>query len=216
MVRPTRLMSDSVLHFSDNRIAALREIVRADTGLVWKSGPASWRLITSRKRSRFRYPHAIRLIRLIRASVDSAAPFGRSITTASRCAVNREPGFAHGVVARTRLAALRAARLAAVLEEEHDRADSDVEDQVGDHVGDHVGNVRGAGVPGMLTERSRSPVPPRCGRNGSRRRLSGLGHPHESPKTLFLNLGVLGDPPHPSNPSDPHDPRDPRGVLEQR
>ena len=33
VVRPTRLMSDSVLHFSDNRIAALQEIVRAETGL---------------------------------------------------------------------------------------------------------------------------------------------------------------------------------------
>ena len=88
-------------------------------------------------------PHTNRLIRWIRAFVDSAAPFGRSITTASTSAVKREPGFAHGVVARTRLAALRAARLAAVLEEEHDRADSDA--------GDHVGDVRGAGVPGMLT-----------------------------------------------------------------
>jgi hypothetical protein len=92
--------------------------------------------------------------------------------------MKREPGSLHGVVARTRLAALRAARLAAVIDEELDRADSDVED----HVGDHVGNVRGAGVPGMLTERSRLPMPPRCGRGGSRRRLSGLGHPHESRK----------------------------------
>jgi hypothetical protein len=101
--------------------------------------------------------------------------------------VNREPGSVHGVVARTRLAALRAARLAAVLEEEHDRADSDARDHAGDHVGDHVrdhvGDVRCAGVPGMLTQRSRSPMPPRCGRDGSRRSLSGLGDPHESLKT---------------------------------
>jgi hypothetical protein len=178
-------MSDSVLHFSDNRIAALREIVRAETGLGWKSGPASWKMIASRKRSRFRYPHAIRLIRWIRAFVDSAAPFGRSIATASRSAVNRESGSVHGVVARTRLAALRAARLAAVLEAEHDRADSDAED----HVGDHVGNVRGAGVPGMLTERSRLPMPPRCGRGGSRRSLSGLDYPHESLKTPLSEAG---------------------------
>jgi hypothetical protein len=170
-------MSDSVLHFSDNRIAALREIVRAETGLGRSSTPARRRLITSRKRSRFRYPHIIRLIRWIHAFGDSDAPFGRSITTASRSAVNRESGSVHGVVARTRLAALRAARLATVLEEEHDRADSDAED----HVEDHVGNVRGAGVPGMLTERS--PMPPRCGRGGSRRSLSGLGYPHESLKT---------------------------------
>ena len=111
-------MSDSVLHLSDNRIAALREIVRADTGLGRSSTPARRRLITSRKHLRFRYPHAIRLIHWIRAFGDSDAPFSRSITTASRSAVKREQGFAHGVVARTRLAALRAARLAAVLEEE--------------------------------------------------------------------------------------------------
>jgi hypothetical protein len=74
--------------------------------------------------------------------------------------VNREPGSVHGVVARTRLAALRAARFAAVLEEKHDCADSDAED--------HVGDVRGAGVPGMLMERSRSPMPPGHGRYGSR------------------------------------------------
>ena len=144
----------------------------ADTGLGWRSGPPRWKRIAFRKRSRFRYPHAIRLIRWIRSFIDSAASFGQSITTASRSAVKREPGFAHGVVARTRLAALRAARLAAVLEEEHDRADSDVEDHVGDHaedhVGDHVGDVRGAGVPGMLMERSRSPMPPGHGRYGSR------------------------------------------------
>ena len=175
VVRPTRLMTDSVLHFSDNRIAALREIVRAETGLGWKSGPASWKMITSRKRSRFRYPHANRVIRWIRAFVDSDAPFGRSITTASRSAVHRESGSVHGVVARTRLVALRAACFAAVLEEELDRADSNAED--------HVRDVRGAGVPGMLMERSRSRMPPRCGRDGSRRSLSGLGDPRESLKT---------------------------------
>ena len=180
MVRPTRLMSDSVLHFSDNRIAALREIVRAETGLGWKSGPAIWKMIASLKRSRFRCPHAVRLIR---AFVDSTNSFSQSITTASKNAVNREPGSVHGVVARTRLAALRAARLAAVLEEEHDRADSDAGDHAEDHAADHVGDVRGAGVPGMLTERSRLPMPPRCGRDGSRPSLSGLGYPHESLKT---------------------------------
>jgi hypothetical protein len=178
-------MSDSVLHFSDNRTAALREIVRAETGLGRSSTPARRRLITSRKRSRFRYPHAIRLIRWIRAFGDSDAPFGRSITTTSRSAVNREPGSVHGVVARTQLAALRADRLAAVLEEEHDRDDSDVGDHIGDHVGDHIGDVRGAGLPGMLTQRSRSPMPPSCGRDGPRRSLSGLGDPHKSLKTRF-------------------------------
>jgi len=185
VVRPTRLMSDSVLHFSDNRIAALQDIERAETGLGRSSTPARRRLITSRKRSRFRYPHAIRLIRWISACIDSDAPSGRSITTASRSAVKREPGSVHGVVARTRLAALRAARLAAVLEEEHDRADSDAGDHIGDHAGDHAGDVRCARVPGMLTQRSRSPMPPSCGRDGSRRSLSGLGDPHKSLKTLF-------------------------------
>ena len=116
------------------------------------------------ERSRFRYPHAIRLIRWIRAFVDSAAPFSQSITTASRSAVKREPGSVHGVVARTRLAALRSSRLAALLEEEHDR---DVED--------HVGGVRGAGVPGVLMERSRSRMPPGCLRHGPRQGLSGWG-----------------------------------------
>ena len=89
--------------------------------------------------------------------------------------VHRESGSVHGVVARTRLAALRAACFAAVLEEELDRADSNAED--------HVRDVRGAGVPGMLMERSRSRMPPRCGRDGSRRSLSGLGDPRESLKT---------------------------------
>jgi hypothetical protein len=177
VVRPTRLMSDSVLHFSDNRIAALQDIERAETGLGRSSTPASRRLIMSRRCSRFRYPHTNRLIRWIRAFVDSDAPFGRSITTASRSAVNRESGFAHGVVARTRLAALRVARLAAVLEEEHDRADSDAEDHIGDHIGDHAGDhfgdVRCAGVPGILTQRSRSPMPRRCGRDGSREACQG-------------------------------------------
>ena len=181
VVRPARLMSDSVLHFSDNRIAALREIVRVETGLGRSSTPARRRLITSRKRSRFRYPHTNRLTRWIRAFVDSTNSFSQSITTASRSAVNREPGSVHGVVARKRLAALRAARLAAVIDEELDRADCDVEDHFEDHFEDHVGDGRGAGVPGILTERS--PMPPRCGRDGSRRSLSGLGDPHESLKT---------------------------------
>ena len=159
VVRPARLMSDSVLHFSDSRFAALQDIVRAETGLGRSSTPARRRLITSRKRSRFRYPHAIRLIRWIRASVDSDAPFGRSITTASRSAVKREPGSVHGVVARI--------RLAAVIDEELHRADSDAED--------HVGDVRGAGVPGVLMQRSRSRMPPGCWRDGPRQGLSGWG-----------------------------------------
>jgi len=65
------------------------------------------------------------LIRWIRAFIDSAALFGRPVTSASRNAVNREPGSAQGVVARTGLAALRTARLAAVLDEVLDRADRD-------------------------------------------------------------------------------------------
>jgi hypothetical protein len=129
-------MSDSVLHFSDNRIAALREIVRAEAGLGWKSGPAIWKWIASRKRSRFRYPHALRWIR---ASVHSATPFGRSITAASTSAVKCERGSALGVAVSAGLAALRPARLAAVLEKENDRADGNVEDHAGDHAGDHVG-----------------------------------------------------------------------------
>ncbi len=67
-------------------------------------------------------PARFRLIRWIRGFIDSAASFGRSVTTASRSAVNREPGFAHGVVARTGLAKLRKARLAVVLDEDLDRA----------------------------------------------------------------------------------------------
>jgi len=151
------------------RKQALQTIVWVETGLGWRSSLRRRNGIAFPKRSRSRYPHTIRFIR---AFVDSTNSFGQSITTASRNAVNRKLGSVNGVVARTRLAALRTARLAAVLEEEHDRADSDVEDRVGD--------VRGAGVPGMLTERSRSPMPPRCGRDGSRRRLSGLGDPHEA------------------------------------
>jgi hypothetical protein len=119
---PMRLMSDSVLHFSDNRFGALQEVVWVETGLGRSSTPARRRLITSRRRSRFQYPHTDRLIRWIRAFGDSDAPFGRSVTTASRSAVNREPGSAHGGVARTQLAKLRKARLAVVLDEDLDRA----------------------------------------------------------------------------------------------
>ena len=160
---------------------ALQAIVWVETGLGWRSSLRRRNGIAFPKRSRFRYPHTIRLIRWIRAFVDSAAPFGRSITTASTSAMKCERGSALGVAVCAGLAALRAARLATVLEEEHDRADSDVEDHVGDHVGDHAGDVRGAGVPGVLTQRSR--MPPGCGRDGSRRNLSGLGYPHESLKT---------------------------------
>ncbi len=135
-VRPMRLMSDSVLHFSDNRVAALPQVVRAETGLGWRSSPARWKMIAGRKHSRFRDPHAIRWIR---ACIDSADSCGRSITTASRNAGNCEPGSAHGVVARAGLAALRIARLAAALDEGLDRAGRDVED--------HVGELPGCGDP---------------------------------------------------------------------
>ena len=77
------------------------------------------------KRSRFRYPHAIRLIRWIPACIDSADSFGQSIMTASRNAVNGEPGSARGTIARAGRAALRTARLAAMLDEVLDRADRD-------------------------------------------------------------------------------------------
>ena len=101
-VRPMRLMSDSVLHFSDNRFAALREIVRADNGLAWRASAARWKMIASQSHPRFRDPHAIRLIRWIRGFIDSAARFRQSITTASRNAVNREPGSAAGRLPGTR------------------------------------------------------------------------------------------------------------------
>jgi hypothetical protein len=57
--------------------------------------------------------------------IDSAASFGQPITTASRNAVNREPGSTHSVVARAAIAAMRIARLAGVLEEDLDRAGRD-------------------------------------------------------------------------------------------
>jgi hypothetical protein len=87
-----------------------------------------WKLIASRGRPRFREAHAIRLIRQIRwmrGFMDSAAPFGQSITTASRNATNRELDSAHGVVARTGLAAFPTDRLAAALGEDLDRASRD-------------------------------------------------------------------------------------------
>ena len=100
MVRPTRLMSDSVLHFSDNRIAALREIVRAETGLGWKSGPAIWKMIASRKRSRFRYPHTIRLIRWVHVFIDFAAsPLCSTKTTTVPAATPRTTSETCGVQA---------------------------------------------------------------------------------------------------------------------
>ena len=117
-----RLMSDSVLHFSDSRFPALQEIVWAETGRGWRSSPARWETIALRKHSRFRYPLPIRLIHWVRGLIDSAASFGQSITTASRNAVNREPRSAHRVVARTRPATLRTARLAVVRDEDLDRA----------------------------------------------------------------------------------------------
>jgi hypothetical protein len=120
-----RLMSDSVLHLSDNRSAALQEAVGADTGLGWRARVARWRSIASRRCPRSRDLNAIRLIRRIGGLIDSAAASRRSITTASRNAVNREPGSAHGVVARAGLAALRTAGLAAVLGGDLGRAGHD-------------------------------------------------------------------------------------------
>jgi hypothetical protein len=70
-------------------------------------------------------PARFRLIRWIHGFIDSAASFGQSITTASRSAVNREPGSLHRVVARTGPVTLRTARLAAVLDEDLDRAGRD-------------------------------------------------------------------------------------------
>ena len=124
-VRPMRLMSDSVLHLSDNRSAALQEAVGADTGLGWRARVARWRRVTSRRRPRSRDLNAIRVIRRIGGLIDSAASSRRSITTASRNAVNRERGSAHGVVARAGLAALRTAGLAAVLGGDLGRAGHD-------------------------------------------------------------------------------------------
>ena len=49
-------------------------------------------MIAGRKHSRFRDPHAIRLIRWIHACIDSAASFGQSVMTASRNAGKRAPG----------------------------------------------------------------------------------------------------------------------------
>jgi hypothetical protein len=104
------------------RIPTLQELVWFETGLGWRSSPARWRRIGLWKRSRFRYPLAIRWIRGL---INSAAWFVQSITTASRNAVNRERDAAYGVVARAGLAALRAARLGAVLAEVPDPAGRD-------------------------------------------------------------------------------------------
>ncbi len=60
-VRPMRLMSDSVLHFSDIRVAASQEMVMAETDLGCRSSVARWTMIASQTHSRFRDPHAIRL-----------------------------------------------------------------------------------------------------------------------------------------------------------
>jgi len=123
---------------------ALQAIVWVETGLGWRSSLRRRNGIAFPKRSRFRYPHTIRLIRWIRAFVDSAAPFGRSITTASTSAVKCDRASALGVAVCAGLAALRAARLAAVLAQEHDRADSDIEDRVGDLPGADVRVCDGA------------------------------------------------------------------------
>ena len=74
-IAPMRLMSDSVLHFSDNRCAALQEIARADTCLARRSSAARRKMIASRRRPRFRDPHAIRSIR---RWVGSSTPSPRS------------------------------------------------------------------------------------------------------------------------------------------
>ena len=68
---PMRLMSDSVLHFSDSRFPALQEIVWAETGRGWRSSPVRWKMIAGRKHSRFRDPHAIRLIHWTRGFINT-------------------------------------------------------------------------------------------------------------------------------------------------
>ncbi|MEY5032565.1 MAG: hypothetical protein RL354_1596, partial [Planctomycetota bacterium] len=75
-IAPGRLLSDSVLHFSDNRFAALQEVARAEAGPGWRSNRARRKVIASRDRSRFRYAHIIHLIRMIHAFIDSAPRSG--------------------------------------------------------------------------------------------------------------------------------------------
>jgi hypothetical protein len=123
------------------RKQALQAIVWVETGLGWRSSLGRRNGIAFPKRSRSRYPHTIRFIR---AFVDSTNSFGQSITTASRNAVNHKLGSVNGVAVCAGLAALRVARLAAVLEEARDRADSDVEDRVGDLPGADVRVCDGA------------------------------------------------------------------------
>ena len=130
-VRPMRLMSDSVLHLSDNRSAVPEEVVRADTGLGWRSSMAGWARIASQRRLRSRDRNAIRLIPRIGGLIDSAASSRRSITTASRNAVQRELGSTHGVVVRAELATLRTARLAGLLDGDLGRAGQDDGRRVG-------------------------------------------------------------------------------------
>jgi hypothetical protein len=57
-----RLMSDSVLHFSDNGFPALQDIVWPEIGLGWRSSPPKWKRVAFWKRSGFRSPHAIHWI----------------------------------------------------------------------------------------------------------------------------------------------------------
>jgi hypothetical protein len=120
---PQRRLQESTCAAADFRggvvFRALHAIGWIETGLGKRSSPPRW------KRSRFRYPHAIRSIRWIRAFIDSDASFRQSITAASRNAVNREPGSARSVVARAGLSALRTARLATVLDEVLDHAGRD-------------------------------------------------------------------------------------------
>jgi hypothetical protein len=96
---PMRLMSDSVLHFSDNRFGASgnregfdRPRVEIQRGEM-EADRVAWVLAVP-------LPARFRLIRWIRGFIDSA----------------------HRVVARTGPATLRTVRLAAVLEEDLDRA----------------------------------------------------------------------------------------------
>ena len=46
-VRPMRLMSDSVLHFSDNRFRALQETAWAETSHRWRSSPPRWKRLAA-------------------------------------------------------------------------------------------------------------------------------------------------------------------------
>jgi hypothetical protein len=77
--------------------------------------------------------------------------------------VKRESCFAHDVVARAGLAALRTARLAVVLDEDLDRAGRDVEDHVGELPG--CGDAEDVGVEVAVVHVAKA----RAGRTATRR-----------------------------------------------